>query len=157
MTELTLTTPETVARAQEILGTHRRELERAGVPGSLTLLGGSSLVGLLTKGDVDLHLRVPADAFPVAVARLLDSYKPANREIWTPAFVTVERPGDPDVGIAVTAIGSEHDARFSRTWAVMRASESARLRYNDIKRRRPGDEVAKSRFFDEVLADADAG
>lgn len=50
-------------QALSILHTQRRRLQSLGVEGELVLVGGSSVAGALTKGDVDLHLRVPTPAF----------------------------------------------------------------------------------------------
>jgi hypothetical protein len=147
-----LTTVETVALARALLAEHRRDLERNGVPGELTLTGGSSVEGLLTKGDIDLHLRVTGDDFAVSVDRLPRLYEPARREIWTPFFAVFERPSVPPVGVAVTVVDSEHDRRFVLSWQQLRINDAARERYNQLKRDGGDIETAKSRFFDSLVA-----
>ena len=44
-----------------VLARESRRLAELGVPGELVLVGGCSVPGALTRGDVDLHLRVPPE------------------------------------------------------------------------------------------------
>lgn len=138
-----------VRRARMIAGDVADLLREHGVAGELTLTGGSSLPGLLTKGDIDLHLRVSDADFPQAVERLRDVAAAAHPEIWTGSFATFERAEEPAVGIAVTVIGSEHDVRFTSAWAHLAEDSAAREEYNALKRSAPY-EAAKSRFFDRI-------
>jgi hypothetical protein len=133
-----------------------RERERLGalVPsGELTLTGGSSLADALTTGDVDLHLRVPPSHFAGAVAALKRAYPVVHGDIWTDEFATFEAPGHPLlVGIAVTAIGKEHDVLFVRSWELLASDATLLAKYNSMKRASAGGPVeiyraAKSDFF----------
>ncbi|GGE94133.1 GrpB family protein [Mycetocola zhadangensis] len=146
-----LTTGESVANALSVLQNHRLALTRAGVPGELTLTGGSSIAGLLTKGDIDLHLRVAPDDFAVAITQLPLLYRAALREIWTPTFAVFEQASEPPVGVAVTVVGTEHDVRFVESWKRMRTDEAARHRYNALKADGGDMEEGKSRFFDALV------
>ncbi|MHA7209961.1 GrpB family protein [Arthrobacter sp. MDT1-65] len=145
-----LTTAETVAQARAILEHHRRGLSRENVPGELTLTGGSSIEGLLTKGDIDLHLRVTSDDFAVAVSRLRGLYAVARKDIWTPWFAVFEQASTPPVGVAVTILDSEHDRRFVRSWERMRLDKTARQQYNMLKVQSDDVEEAKSLFFTDL-------
>ncbi|WP_146067337.1 hypothetical protein [Arthrobacter sp. SX1312] len=147
-----LTTAETVARALAVLTEHRLGLNGGGVPGQLSLTGGSSLEGLLTKGDIDLHLRVMPGEFAIATSRLTLIFDRARQEIWTPSFAVFERDSTPPVGIAVTVVDSEHDRRFVRSWERMRTDETARRYYNLLKRRGGDVEAAKAQFFTDLVA-----
>jgi len=104
--------------ALTVLAAQRERLRGLGVPGDLVLLGGCSVPGALTRGDVDLHLRVPPDAFGFAVERLREHSPVAHPDIWTATLATFDvppsGPADPSVGIAATPRGSEHDLRFTR-------------------------------------------
>ncbi|TDN90809.1 GrpB family protein [Microbacterium sp. BK668] len=148
-----MTTAASVAAARGILEREQDLLARQDVPGTLTLIGGSSLPGLVTKGDIDLHLRVrPAD-FEAATRRLPPRYRPVHLEIWTEAFATFERDGAPPIGVALTVLGSEHDRRFVRSWQRMAVDAAARAAYNAVKRAGGDVEDAKSRFFDALVDD----
>jgi GrpB-like predicted nucleotidyltransferase (UPF0157 family) len=154
-----LTTDDaSVRRARAITETVSKLLEEHGVPGELTLTGGSSLPGLVTKGDIDLHLRVRRADFDRAVARLDAVAGAAHPEIWTSTFATFERTEEPSVGIAVTVSGCEHDIRFTSGWAHLRENPHAREAYNALKLTADY-EGAKSRFFDTIshAATPDAG
>ena len=141
-------------RARAILD---REAKRVrDIPGAvLNLTGGSSVAGALTGGDVDLHLRVPPQAFETVVALLRDRYEVVHPEIWSASLATFQVPGDELVGVAVTPIGSEHDLRFRRAWDRLRADPEALDAYNAMKRAHAdgGDEgyrAAKAAFFDAI-------
>jgi GrpB-like predicted nucleotidyltransferase (UPF0157 family) len=144
-------------QAQDILQAERTRLLPA-IPGAeLHLTGATSLPGAQTKGDVDLHLRVPRSGFTAAVAELSGRYRIVHRDIWTDGFATFELDdyGLP-VGIALTAIGDEHDELFIRTWQRIAADPAALAGYNAMKRRSAtgedaGYEAAKSAFFAELL------
>ena len=119
----------------------------------LVLVGGSSVVGALSRGDVDLHLRVAPKDFEESVAALRTIYRVVHPEIWQPSLATFEDAiGDVDVGIAVTPVGSDHDHRFSSSWARLTESRALLGRYNAMKLgSTPGEyERSKARFFDEL-------
>ena len=132
-------------------------LERLGVPGELELTGASSLPGALTKGDVDLHLRVAPSKFGAAVAALGRVYRRGSPQAWaeTLAVFDVGPPVPRPTGIAVTPVGSVHDHRFRTTWQVLRHDPRLLERHNALKRAAYGTghyEEAKSAFFTEVCA-----
>ncbi|SFI20295.1 GrpB domain, predicted nucleotidyltransferase, UPF0157 family [Microbacterium saccharophilum] len=144
-----VTDAASVSRAHAIAATVRERLAAHAVPGELTLTGGSSLPGLLTKGDIDLHLRVRAGQFESAVERLRAVAGAVHPEIWTRTFATFERTDEPAVGIAVTVLGCEHDLRFTRGWARLAEDPDARDEYNALKRAEEYED-AKSQFFDRI-------
>jgi hypothetical protein len=143
--------------ARAVLAVQRARLAVLGVPGELRLVGGSSVPGALTVGDVDLHLRVEAAAFAAAVARLREGYAVVHPEIWAPTLATFAVPATVPAGLAVTPIGSEHDLRFTRTWALLAADADLLAEHNAVKRggsASGGDdeyERRKSAFFDRVV------
>ena len=141
-------------RARAILD---RETERLrDISGAiLELTGGSSVAGALTGGDVDLHLRVPPQAFEAAVALLRDRYEVVHPEIWSPSLATFQVPGDELVGVAVTPIGSEHDERFRRAWDRLRTDPAALAAYNAMKQAHAESDdavylAAKTAFFENL-------
>jgi GrpB-like predicted nucleotidyltransferase (UPF0157 family) len=140
-------------QASRILTSTRERLRALDVPGELMLVGGSSVPGALTRGDVDLHLRVEPTEFPNAVRDLERHFTVAHPEIWTDTLAAFELRDDLPVGIAVTPAGSEHDIRFTRCWQLLAADPSLVLEYNGVKRSAPAAEyeVRKSAFFDRLL------
>ena len=67
-----------LALAREVLCRERQHLAALGVPGDIALVGGASVPGALTVGDVDLHLRVPeTESFRFTRCRELLAADPA--------------------------------------------------------------------------------
>lgn len=121
-----------------------------GVDGEVVLTGGASVPGALTKGDIDLHLRVPSGSFRSAVDRLRAEYRTASPSAWAETLAVFEVPASRPTGLAVTPAGSEHDLRFSRAWERLRNDPALLEEYNDLKRAAFGDasyEQRKSEFF----------
>ena len=122
----------------------------------LLLVGGSSVPGALTRGDVDLHLRVPADGFGATVAVLRGVYRVVRPEIWQPSLATFEAEAPLPTGVAVTPAGSEHDLRFTRGWRRLAADPALLHEYNRIKLDCVDDgheyERRKSALFDRLSA-----
>ncbi|MFG1995033.1 CPBP family intramembrane glutamic endopeptidase [Actinoplanes sp. NPDC048988] len=149
---------EFIETAHTILNTERARLATllAGVPHELMLVGGSSVRGALTKGDVDLHLRTPPEAFGHAVELLGGVYRVVHPQIWQPTLATFAVNAPLPTGVAVTPAGSEHDVRFTRAWQRL-SSDPALLRaYNDLKLASRSDIAAyerhKSAFFDSLVS-----
>ena len=120
----------------------------------LVLTGGSSVPGALTKGDVDLHLRVAPADFAAAVSALRGVYAVVLPDIWQDTLATFAVPAAPlPTGVAVTPVGSGHDVRFRRTWQLLAGDARLLAAYNAVKRAGDGDyEQRKSAFFDRLLA-----
>ena len=129
------------------------ELGSLGVPGELELTGATSVPGALTKGDVDLHLRVPPDHFEETVRRLRTAYPVGSPSAWATTLAVFDLPGDRPTGLAVTPCGSEHDVRFVTCWAEIRRRPDLLAEYNDLKRTASDEadyEERKSAFFTAV-------
>lgn len=132
-------------------------LRRLSVPGELVLTGGTSVPGALTKGDIDLHLRVVPHEFADVVSRLRAAYLAASPASWAATLAVFDLSGSHPTGLAVTPVGSEHDRRFCRTWAAIRRDPELLARYNALKTAADdaaGYEDRKSAFFTELAGDA---
>jgi GrpB-like predicted nucleotidyltransferase (UPF0157 family) len=108
----------------------------------------------LTRGDIDLHLRVPPADFDRVVGALKAAFTVVHPEIWVTTLATFEVTDDPPVGLAVTPAGSEHDLRFTRSWQLLAADPALVQQYNNMKRSATAAEyeARKSAFFDMLLA-----
>lgn len=111
----------------------RRQLAGLGIEGEVVLTGGASVPGALTKGDIDLHLRVPPSSFDDAVARLRTEYPTASPWAWAATLAVFDVPSTRPTGLAVTPVGSEHDLRFSRAWQRLRTDPVLLEEYNSLK------------------------
>ena len=147
-----------LARAEAVRLDHRDRLADIAGDADLRLTGGSSTPGLLTSGDIDLHLRVPPDRFEAVVGELHGRYAVVHPEIWSSSLATFAAADDPLVGLAVTPIGSEHDRRFALAWDRLRTDADARDAYNEMKREHLGGDLSdylreKARFFDLLASE----
>jgi hypothetical protein len=151
-----VTTLRPAAEIQEhalaILATERARLRPLLAPHELRLTGGSSVATALTKGDVDLHLRVDEVDFPATVTALRRLYPVVHPHIWTDTLATFSVPAPLPTGLAVTPIGSEHDIRFVTTWQLLSNDPSLLAEYNAVKQTAGADyETHKSAFFDRLV------
>jgi len=131
------------------------DLRALGVDGELVLTGGASVPGALTKGDIDLHLRVPPPAFPQVVVRLTEAYPVGSPQSWAATLAVFEVPAVRATGLAVTPVGSEHDRRFCLTWQALRRDPGLLTRYNALKSATVGTdeyEHRKSDFFSAIVS-----
>src|SRR5687767_8100370 len=99
--------------------------------------GATSLPTMLTRGDLDIHVRVAADSFPAAVEALRGCYRDYRPEMWTGGFAAfVGEGGALPVGVVLTAAGGEHDVRFTTAWARLSADPTLVDELNALKRSR---------------------
>lgn len=120
-------------QAAAVVEAERAALRARGVPGELVWTGGSSVPGALTRGDVDLHLRVPPEQFGTAVDQLRRDHAVVHPEIWCATLATFAVDAALPAGLAVTPIGSEHDVRFTRTWQLLRSDPRLLAAHNSLK------------------------
>ena len=152
-----------LARARTILADERARLATVlgGNAPDLVLLGGSSLPGTLTQGDVDLHLRVPAADFARTVAVLRGIHRVVHPEIWQDTLATFAVEAALPTGVAVTPVDSQHDVRFRRSWQRLAAEPALVTAYNAMKLAAREDPVEyerrKSAFFDRLTGPGPAG
>lgn len=137
-------------------GAERRRI-LAVVPGAEVIhTGATSVPTMLTRGDLDIHVRVAADSFPAAVEALRECYRDYRPEMWTDGFAAfVGDGGRLPVGVVLTAAGGEHDVRFTRAWARLSADAALVDELNALKRSgaeagTAAYEAAKSAFFDRL-------
>ena len=129
-------------------------LRHLGVPGDLVLTGATSVPGALTKGDVDLHLRVDPGHYIAAVALLGETYEAASLDAWAETLAVFDIPRPRPTGLAVTPVGSVHDRRFRATWRVLHRDRLRLAEYNALKRTAYGTaeyEELKSAFFTAIV------
>ncbi len=149
-------------RANAALRRERRRLASLAPESELVLTGASSLPGALTRGDIDLHLRVPPAAWTATVAALSDAYRVVSPEIWSSTLATFAAPDDDLVGIAATPMGSEHDMRFRAAWQRLASDPAALAAYNELKRSHAAGDVgeylaAKGAFFETLATNVELG
>jgi GrpB-like predicted nucleotidyltransferase (UPF0157 family) len=117
-------------------------------------VGATAVSGSLTKGDLDINVRVPSERFAEADRVLSELMLRNEGSTCTPTFSAFEAAGEsPNVGVQLCTIGSEDDF-FVWQREKLRADESLRREYDAMKRAfhgRSHDEYreAKAKFWEK--------
>jgi GrpB-like predicted nucleotidyltransferase (UPF0157 family) len=119
-------------------------------------VGSTAVPGLPGKGDLDVLVRVPEDAFP-RLLQALDAVYPRNPEQFaSPIYQGYLVPSPLDVALQCTVAGGPHDD-FLPFLDALRSDATLRASYADLKRRFDGEPMAtyraaKQAFIEEVLS-----
>jgi GrpB-like predicted nucleotidyltransferase (UPF0157 family) len=149
------------AAANDEFERHRAKIAAAVPDADIHHVGGTSLPGALTKGDLDVQIRVTPERFADAASRLAELYAKSKTYAWDEGFAAFEAPADgrsDPTAISVVAIGSAYDWCGAALWELLAANSALLRRYNELKTRHDGGsledyEEAKSVFFRELLAE----
>jgi GrpB-like predicted nucleotidyltransferase (UPF0157 family) len=147
------------AAAQREFQKHRNLISERLPWADVRQVGGTALAGALTKGDLDIQVRVPAKQFVEAVSELRRLYTPWKLHVWTSEFATFFAPAyslPEETGISVAVIGSRSDRAGAGVWDRLAAEPELLEAYNALKTQHMGGdwrryEVAKSAFFAALL------
>ena len=138
---------------------HRERIGAALPAAEIEHVGSTAIPGALTKGDLDLLVRIPAVQFDAAVATLRGLYAVHQPENWTPTYASFADAAahDPPVGVQLAVAGSADDARFGPFRDALIAEPALLARYNALKRGLDGADYehytdVKGAFVERVLA-----
>ena len=138
---------------------HSRRIAAALPAAEIEHVGSTAIPGALTKGDLDLLVRVPAQQFAAAAATLGDLYAVHQADNWTPTYASfVDADArDPPVGVQLAVAGSADDALFAPFRDALIADPVLLTQYNALKRSLDGAEYehytdVKGAFVERVLA-----
>jgi len=115
--------------------------------------GGTSVLGVLTSGDVDLQVRTERHSFPSARDVLCELYEPLYPEAWhSDSAYFVAAAAIPRVEVALTVIGTLDDLHHGAAWQRIAADPELIEKYNALKRTHEGGSAhdynaAKRDFF----------
>ena len=119
-------------------------------------IGATSVPGCLTKGDLDIVIRVEREDFRVTDAALAVRYARNSGSVRTNEFAAFEDGAcTPHLGIQLTVKGGEFDV-FHQFAAALRADPGLVERYNELKRAHDGQPMdryraAKDAFVTDAL------
>lgn len=119
-------------------------------------VGSTAVPGSLTKGDLDIQVRVPADRFAEAEACLAGRYDRNTGSLSNASFASFKNDDLPiPLGIQLSAIDGPQDI-FVRWRDLMLADPTLVDAYNALKRRFHGGDMgayraAKTAFIESVL------
>jgi GrpB-like predicted nucleotidyltransferase (UPF0157 family) len=123
-------------------------------------IGATAIPGCLTKGDLDVLVRVPADRFSDADAVLASRFARNQGSLRSETFSAFEdASSNPHLGIQLVAINGPLDFFHLFVEALQRSPRLVE-EYNALKSRHDGADMAvyrraKDAFVEAVLAGAD--
>ena len=127
-------------------------------------VGATAVPGALTKGDVDVLVRVGAPEFAAAVEALSRRYAIHQPHNWTATLASFTDPDAAEfpVGIQLVVKGSEADMFFGPFRDALIGSDELLAEYNELKRGLDGFEYErytelKGQFIERVLRDRNDG
>jgi GrpB-like predicted nucleotidyltransferase (UPF0157 family) len=119
-------------------------------------VGSSAIPSCLTKGDLDIQVRVTFEQFPIAVQTLEKLFELNEGSVKTDSFRAFkDDSAAPPLGVQLTVINSEFDF-FWKIRDVLLQNDKLRKDYDDLKKSYEGKEMdkyreAKSKFFSKVM------
>ena len=113
----------------------QRDLQRL-LPGvHVEHVGGTSVPGLLTKGDLDVQVRVDAENFASYSRILSDLYEPNKGGFWCKDGRSFKHQEGPiPIGLHLTVIGGSCDVQWKHRDALLQ-SPTLRRELNALKAR----------------------
>lgn len=138
-------------RALRVQQSERAVLDAVEVAGNLRLVGGASLPGLFTYGDIDLLLSVASVGFTSTIEIIGRVHTPRRVDLWSEQMALFVVDDDIPVELAVVPTGSSQEAHFLRAWDLLARSEWLRACYNRLKIDAGEDyETRKAEFFERL-------
>ncbi|HEY1074498.1 MAG TPA: GrpB family protein [Patescibacteria group bacterium] len=145
---------------ENLFQSHKQKVSRSLVGKSVDIqhVGATSVIGLISKGDLDIQIRVSRDDFEPTKEVLSKEYEPAQEENWTKTFASFkDDSGETAVGLQLTIINSEEDSYFYKLRDILNEDVSARESFNQLKREYDGKSMddyrkAKSKFIEGLFS-----
>lgn len=142
--------------ADELANTHIVRIRAALSNADIHHVGSTTIPGSLTKGDVDLVVRVKPADFPAAERTLAAMYARNAGSTRTSDFSAFEAPDEPlPLGVQLTAINGPCDD-FLKQQALLHSRSDLLNAYNDLKIQYHGQNhteyrKAKADFFERTI------
>lgn len=143
-------------KVQRLFNIERERIQTL-LPGAdIQHVGSTAIADSVTKGDLDLQVRVSAELFLVAVDRLSATYSKNEGSDWTSDFAAFKDDAtDPPLGVQLCIMGSESDF-FWKIRDVLLANEGLRHEYDALKNSFQGRAMAEYReakrhFMEKVM------
>ena len=144
-------------KAEEIFLINKALIEELIPEADVQHVGSTSISKSITKGDLDIQVRVNANIFPYAVKELAKLYKLNGGSVKTETFRAFKDDSAvPPVGVQLTVINSEFDF-FWKFRDVLQMNDNYRKEYDNLKRKYEGMKMedyreAKNKFFEKMIA-----
>ncbi len=142
------------AKADAFFSTEKEKLLKLFPFTDIQHVGSTAVPGTLSKGDVDINVRVSAEKFETVVQKLKTLYEVNQSNNWTSSFASFKDDGR-ELGIQVISIGSPDDY-FVAQRDYLKSHPAAVLEYNALKEKFEGGDMdiyrkAKGEFLKKLL------
>ena len=147
-------------KAEETFFIHKALIEELLPEADVQHVGSTAIPNSITKGDLDIQVRVKAINFPNAVKELTKLYELNEGSVKTETFRAFKDDSTvPPVGVQLTVINSEFDF-FWKFRDILKMNDNYRKEYDNLKRKYEGMGMedyreAKNKFFKKVIASAE--
>lgn len=144
--------------ARAVFDAHRRDIIALLPAAEVEHVGATAVPGALTKGDVDLLVRVSERDFAEAVSILQRRYSIHQPQNWTRVLASFKAPdgSEPPVGVQLVVAGSDADGFFGPFRDALIHDPALLAEYNEVKLRLDGLDYEayterKGEFVENVL------
>ncbi|MGX9135008.1 GrpB family protein [Rummeliibacillus sp. JY-2-4R] len=144
-------------KAEKTFFKHKALIEKLLPEADVQHVGSTAIPNSITKGDLDIQVRVNVNIFPNAVKELAKLYESNEGSVKTETFRAFKDDSTvPPVGVQLTVINSDFDF-FWKFRDVLLMNDNYRKEYDNLKRKYEGMEMAdyreaKNKFFEKVMA-----
>lgn len=146
---------EVLEKAQRFYKQEKDRLVKYFPEESILHVGSTAIPGSLTKGDLDINIRVEEDDFKKTVEILKSLYDIAQPQNWSEVFASFNGDRDGEhIGVQVSVKDSESD-NFIRDQKMFLENPELVSMYNDLKSKFDGQDMgdyrkAKAEFLNSI-------
>lgn len=143
-------------RAEELFLIEQKRILRVVPNADIQHIGSTAIPGSLTKGDLDIQVRVKQKDFEKAQNSLSKMYKSNKGNPPTKTYASFKNDGAKiPLGVQLTVIGSKED-NFTILRDILLSDKKHLKAYNSLKKRHQGKPMreyrkAKGKFVEKVL------
>ncbi|MGJ7913738.1 GrpB family protein [Neobacillus sp. LXY-1] len=143
-------------KAEKAFALHKKLILERLPEADIQHVGSTAISNTLTKGDLDIQVRVTPEQFPMAVQTLSAIYDLNEGSVKTDSFRAFKDDSAvPPLGVQLTVIHSEFDF-FWKFRDILLINDRFRKEYDDLKRYYEGKEMdeyreAKNEFFGKII------
>lgn len=121
-------------KANRLFLKQKERIARVAPSTDIQHIGGTAIPGLLTKGDLDINVRVEQSSFSSAIEELKKMYAVNQSENWTQAFASFKDDNSfpMPLGVQLTVIGSPGD-HFVKHRDLLLGSPALVEEFNEVK------------------------
>lgn len=143
-------------KAEKSFFIHRKLINGLLPEADVQHVGSTAIPNSLTKGDLDIQVRVIPEEFPKAVKVLSTVFDLNEGSINTDSFRAFKNDSiDPPLGVQLTIIESEFDF-FWKFRDILLLNDAYRVEYDKLKRKFEGKGMddyreCKNKFFEKLM------